>query len=82
MRGRLLNEWCGIPTQIRSLPTLLSFRRGEPVHEKRLADVRLMLDRTRLGEWVDGVAEDGAQDGGAGGASGAGGGLFGRLFGG
>lgn len=42
------------------LPTLLPFCRGEPAHEKRLTDERPMTDRTRLREWVDGVARDGA----------------------
>jgi hypothetical protein len=65
-------------TQIRSLPTLLPFRRGEPVNEKRMTDVREMSDRSRLGEWVEDVARVGAQDRSAGG----GGGLFGRMFGG
>ncbi|KAF8545333.1 hypothetical protein BDD12DRAFT_811385 [Trichophaea hybrida] len=42
---------------INSLPTLLPFRRGEPVHEKRMTDVRAMSDRNRLKEWIEETAE-------------------------
>jgi hypothetical protein len=64
-------------TQINSLPTLLPFRRGEPIHEKRMTDVRTMSDRNRLKEWVEEVAEFGVGDKRGGSA-----GLFGKLLGG
>ncbi|KAF8251250.1 hypothetical protein K440DRAFT_615859, partial [Wilcoxina mikolae CBS 423.85] len=47
---------------INSLPTLLPFRRGEPVNEKRMTDVRAMSDRNRLKEWIEDVAESGVSD--------------------
>ncbi len=68
---------------ITSLPTLLSFWRGEVMAESRETDVRKLRDEKWLREWVETEAGRGA--GGGGGAGGGnlnlGSGIFGGLFG-
>ncbi|KAL7276011.1 hypothetical protein RUND412_001006 [Rhizina undulata] len=44
---------------IRSLPTFITFRRGEPNEEKRMVDTRIMTRREKLEEWVEEVAKQG-----------------------
>jgi hypothetical protein len=63
---------------ITSLPTLLSFDRGEAKSGTKVTDPKLMRDREWLKEWIRTEASRGG-NGGAG--LNAGGGLFGGLFG-
>ena len=76
----------GVEYGVRSMPTLIGFggRRAERVTE-RLADVRVLGERGRVGAWIDEAMERGDPfpAGGAGGGDGGGGGkgLLARLFG-
>jgi thiol-disulfide isomerase/thioredoxin len=63
---------------ITSMPTLLSFDRGEAQTGTKVTDSKLMRDREWLWEWIRTEARRGG-NGGAG--LNAGGGLFGGLFG-
>lgn len=63
---------------ITSMPTLLSFDRGEAQTGTKVTDTKLMRDREWLREWIRTEARRGG-NGGAG--LNAGGGLFGGLFG-
>ena len=70
----------GMRYMITSMPTLLSFDRGEAIREARVTDPRLMRDERWLREWITGEARRRGGSGGGGGGR-MGGGLFGGLFG-
>lgn len=67
----------GVEFGITNLPTLLAFgpRRQEPRFSSRITDIKRMMDRDWLQQWVN---EEAAK--GEGGEGGAGGGLLGKLF--
>ncbi|TVY40430.1 hypothetical protein LOCC1_G004238 [Lachnellula occidentalis] len=65
----------GMEFMITSMPTLLSFDRGEAQTQTKVVDARKMGDREWMREWIKMEAR--RQGGGGGG----GGGLFGGLFG-
>jgi hypothetical protein len=62
---------------ITSMPTLLSFDRGEAQLQTKVTDPRKMADREWLREWIRTEAR--RQGGGGGGDSGLFGGLFGKT---
>ena len=62
--------------QIRSIPTLLAFRRGLPVYEKTLTTKHDLTNQGRLVSWIEDVAREGDHD-----RKNLRGGLFSRLFG-
>ena len=68
----------GMDYMITSMPTLLSFDRGEAMTGTKVTDPKLMTDREYMKEWIRTEAKR-KGDGGAG--ANAGGGLFGGLFG-
>lgn len=74
----IMESGLGMRYMITSMPTLLSFDRGEAQMKTRAMDPKLMKDREWLKEWIRTEARR-RGDGGAGG--GGGGGLFGGLFG-
>ncbi len=73
-----MDSGLGMTYMITSMPTLLSFDRGEAQTRTKVTDPRLMSDREWLKEWIRTEARRGG-NGGAGGN--IGGGLFGGLFG-
>jgi hypothetical protein len=74
----IMDSGLGMTYMITSMPTLLSFDRGEAQTRTKVTDPRLMSDREWLKEWIRTEARRGG-NGGAGGN--IGGGLFGGLFG-
>jgi hypothetical protein len=68
----------GMTYMITSMPTLLSFDRGEAQTDTRVTDPKKMSDKEWLKEWIRTEARR-RGDGGGGGTVGAG--LFGGLFG-
>lgn len=66
--------------QINSIPTLLSFSRGEAQLGTKVTSVEEMKDREFLRRWIREEARRGGK-GGARSGGGGGGGLFGKLFG-
>jgi hypothetical protein len=73
-----MDSGLAITYMITSLPTLLSFDRGEAQTGTKVIDSKLMRDREWLKEWIRTEARRGG-DGGAG--LNAGSGLFGGLWG-
>ena len=69
----------GMQYMITSMPTLLTFDKGEVVEQSRTMDVSKMKDKEWLKEWVQREARSGEGTGGGGGGIGSG--LFGGLFG-
>ncbi|KAI5797431.1 hypothetical protein DFH27DRAFT_103104 [Peziza echinospora] len=61
---------------IRSVPTLLAFRRGLPIYEKALTSKHDLTNRERLVSWIEDVALEGEHD-----RKNLRGGLFSRLWG-
>jgi hypothetical protein len=74
----IMSSDLGMRYMITSMPTLLSFDRGEAMGETRVTDPKLMRDERWLREWIRGEAR---RRGGGGGGGGMGRGLFGGLFG-
>jgi thiol-disulfide isomerase/thioredoxin len=74
----IMDSGLGMTYMITSMPTLLSFDRGEAQTGTKVTDHKLMKDREWLKEWIRTEARRGG-NGGAGGN--VGGGLFGGLFG-
>jgi hypothetical protein len=68
----------GMTYMISSMPTLLSFDRGEAMGDTRVTDPKLMKDEQWLREWIIGEAR---RRGSGGGGGGIGPGLFEGLFG-
>ena len=64
----------GTTYMIKSVPTLMSFSRGEPQLETRLTKVDDLRDRKFLTEWIE-------KEAARGGMGGAGGKWFGGFFG-
>ncbi|RDW64252.1 hypothetical protein BP5796_10754 [Coleophoma crateriformis] len=75
----IMSSGLGMTYMITSMPTLLSFDRGEPQTDTKVTDPRKLKDREWLKEWIRTEAR--RRGGGGGGASPAKG-LFGGLFGG
>lgn len=76
----IMDSGLGMTYMVNSLPTLMTFDRGEIV--ERITDVGKMKDKTWLSEHIEKEARrrgEGTSSGGNGGPSG--GGLFGGLFG-
>jgi hypothetical protein len=72
----VMSSGVGMRYMITSLPTLLSFDRGEVIEESRVADVRCLRNKEKMREWIERAARRGS------GMTGEGGGrLFGGLFG-
>jgi len=74
----IMDSGLGMTYMITSMPTLLSFDRGEAQTGTKITDPKLMKDREWLEEWIRTEARR-RGNGGAGGNSD--GGLFGGLFG-
>lgn len=72
----IMDSGMGIDYMITSLPTLLSFDRGEAQILTKATDLRMLKDREWLKEWIRTEARRRGEGGG--GQSGA---LFGGLFG-
>ena len=68
----------GIEYGVASIPTLVGFggRRAERVTD-RIVDIKMLTNKDRMREWVDGVMQKGDPHDTGGGS---GGGLFGKLF--
>lgn len=66
-------------SQIRSIPTLLAFRRGLAQTDKIMMSKDEMVRRDALIKWIEEIGRMGENDRNLGG--GGGGGLFSRLFG-
>jgi len=73
----IMDSGLGMTYMITSMPTLLSFDRGEAQITTKVTDPRLLRDRLWLKEWI----KTEARRKGEGGGGGDGGGLFGGLFG-
>jgi len=74
----IMSSDLGMTCMITSMPTLLSFDRGEAMGETRVTDPKLMKDERWLREWIRNEAR---RRGGGAGGGGLGPGLFGGLFG-
>ncbi|RDW76996.1 hypothetical protein BP6252_05049 [Coleophoma cylindrospora] len=75
----IMSSGLGMTYMITSMPTLLSFDRGEPQTDTKVTDPRKMKDREWLKEWIRTEAR---RRGGGGGGGSPAKGLFGGLFGG
>lgn len=75
----VMGSGLGMDYMITSLPTLLSFDRGEAQITTKVTDPRLLKDREWLKDWIRTEARR-RGEGGGGGGNGLGG-LFGGLFG-
>ena len=71
----------GMDYMITSLPTLLSFDRGEAQIVTKVTDPKVLKDREWLKEWIRTEARRRGSGGGGGGGGSLAGGLFGGLFG-
>ncbi|KAI9050505.1 hypothetical protein LZ554_005667 [Drepanopeziza brunnea f. sp. 'monogermtubi'] len=76
----IMDSGLGMTYMITSMPTLLSFDRGEAQVNTKIVDPKQMRDVEVLKEWIRNEAKRGGSGGGGGGGFG-GGGLFGGLFG-
>jgi hypothetical protein len=74
----IMNSGLGMMYMITSIPTLLSFDRGEAQTDTKVTDPKLMADPAWLENWTR--AEARRQGGGGGGEASIGEGLFGGLF--
>jgi hypothetical protein len=74
-----MDSGMGMDYMITSLPTLLSFDRGEAQIVTKVTDPKSLKDREWLKEWIRMEARRRGEGGGGGG--GLGGALFGGLFG-
>jgi hypothetical protein len=72
----VMDSGVGMCYMITSLPTLLSFDRGEVMEESRVADVRSLRNKEKMREWIEREARRGSRITGGGGGR-----LFGGLFG-
>jgi thiol-disulfide isomerase/thioredoxin len=72
----IMDSGLAMTYNIRSIPTLLSFERGEAQTYTKVTDPKLMRDREWLKEWI---RTEAGRGGGAG--LNAGGGIFGGLWG-
>jgi thiol-disulfide isomerase/thioredoxin len=75
----IMESGLGMQYMITSMPTLLTFDRGEAIPESRTMDTVKMKDKKWLKEWIEGEAR--RRGYGTGGAGGLDSGLFGGLFG-
>ncbi|KAK6580685.1 hypothetical protein PZA11_006921 [Diplocarpon coronariae] len=75
----IMDSGLGTTFMITSMPTLLSFDRGEAQMGTKIVDPRKMKDVEGLQEWIRKEARRGGSGGDGGGAIGTG--LFGGLFG-
>jgi hypothetical protein len=75
----IMDSGLGMQYMITSMPTLLTFDRGEVVQDSRTVDVNRMKDKEWLKEWIE--RESKRRGTGTGGGGSIGGGLFGGLFG-
>jgi hypothetical protein len=68
----------GIEYGVASIPTLVGFggRRAERVTD-RIVDIKMLANKDRMREWIDGVMQKGDPHNTRGSS---GGGLFGKLF--
>lgn len=73
----IMDSGLGMTYMITSMPTLLSFDRGEVMGETRVTDPKFMRDEMWLREWI----REEARRQGSGGGGGTGTGFFGGLFG-
>jgi thiol-disulfide isomerase/thioredoxin len=74
----ILSSDLGMTYLLTSMPTLLSFDRGEAQLQTKVTDPKKMTDREWLKEWIRTEAR---RKGSGGGGGGGGGGFFGGLFG-
>jgi thiol-disulfide isomerase/thioredoxin len=78
----IMDSGFGMQYMITSMPTLLTFDRGEVMEESRAMDVSKMKDMEWLKRWIEKEAmRTGEGTGGSGSGGGIGNGLFGGLFG-
>ncbi|TAQ85223.1 hypothetical protein B7494_g6460 [Chlorociboria aeruginascens] len=75
----IMESGLGMTYMITSMPTLLSFDRGEAQTETKVTDPKYMKDREWLKEWICTEARRKGNGGGGGGGTGLLGGLFGNL---
>lgn len=71
----------GMQYMITSMPTLLTFDRGEVMEQSRTMEVSKMKDKEWLKAWIEREARRRGEGTGGGGGGGIGSGLFGGLFG-
>jgi thiol-disulfide isomerase/thioredoxin len=79
--SEIMNSDFGMQYMITSMPTLLTFDRGEVMEQSRTMDVSKMKDKEWLKEWIQREARRRGEGTGGGGGGGVGSGLFGGLFG-
>lgn len=75
----IMSSGLGMTYMITSMPTLLSFDRGEAQTMTKVTDPKNMKDREWLKEWIQTEARRGGKGGGGSGTVGTG--LFSGLFG-
>lgn len=75
----IMDSGLGMTYMITSMPSLLSFDRGEAQVNTKIVDPKQMRDAEGLKEWIRAEARRGGNGGAGGGHTGAG--LFGGLFG-
>jgi hypothetical protein len=76
-----MDSGLGMTYIISSMPTLLSFDRGEAQTQTKVTDPKMMRDREWLKEWIKTEARRSGSGGGGGVNIPLGAGLFGGLFG-
>lgn len=74
----IMSSGFGMRYMITSLPTLISFNRGEVIMDSKVTDPKQLRDERWLREWIE---KEARRRGGGTGGGGGGGGLFGGLFG-
>ena len=79
--SEIMDSDFGMQYMITSMPTLLTFDRGEVMEQSRIMDVSKMKDKEWLKEWIQREARRRVEETGGGGGGGVGSGLFGGLFG-
>ncbi|KAF4629684.1 hypothetical protein G7Y89_g8462 [Cudoniella acicularis] len=75
----VMSSGLGLTFMITSMPTLLSFDRGEAQILTKVVDPKRMTDREWMKEWIRTEAQKHGRGGGGGGSFGTG--VFGSLFG-
>ena len=76
-----MDSGLGMQYMITSMPTLLTFDRGEVMQDSRTSDVSRLRDKEWLREWIEREARRRGGESSGGGGGGVGSGLFGGLFG-